>query len=81
MSELISELRKNFQDPLQKMDQIIGNMKLERDRLKEEFEKRIEKLRFGQLDFSQLEDFLDEPYVVIPKRQNEWYVIAPKWIH
>jgi len=81
MSELISELRKSFQDSLQKIDQLIEGMKLERDKIKEEFEKRIEKLRFGQLDFSQLEDFLDEPYVIIPKRQNEWYVIAPKWIN
>lgn len=41
----------------------------------------MEKLWFRQFDFSQIEDFLAEPYVIIPKRQNEWYVIAPKWIN
>ena len=82
MSKLISELRKNFETSLEKIDQLIESMKLERDKIKDEFEKRMEKLRFGQLDFNQLEDFFDEPYVIIPtRRPNQWYVIAPKWIN
>ncbi len=27
-----------------------------------------------------IDDFLDEPYVVIPKKPGEWYVISPKFI-
>jgi len=82
MSELISELRKSFETSLEKIDQLIESMKVERNRIKEEFEKRMEKLRFGQLDLDQIEDFLEEPYVIIPTRRPEqWYVIAPKWIN
>ena len=42
----------------------------------------MEKLQFGQFDRRQLEEFFEEPYVVIPTRRPEqWYVIAPKWIN
>jgi DNA excision repair protein ERCC-3 len=37
-------------------------------------------MHLSNVDKSLLEEFLKEPYVVIPKKANEWYVIAPKWL-
>ncbi|PJC01981.1 MAG: hypothetical protein CO073_01865, partial [Candidatus Komeilibacteria bacterium CG_4_9_14_0_8_um_filter_36_9] len=35
---------------------------------------------FGKYNKEELGEFFKEPYVIIPKRENEFYVIAPKWI-
>jgi len=77
----ISEIRKKIQESLEKIDSYIEKIKGERDALAEEMERKMEALRFGQFDREELEKFFEEPYVVIPKRPNEWYVIAPKWIN
>jgi hypothetical protein len=55
-------------------------MRSERDRIKAKFEQRLEGLQFGRVDWSRFEESFEEPYVVIPKRANEWYVIAPRWL-
>jgi len=82
LSEEISEIRKTVQDALDRIDDLIEKIKIERKRIKSEFERRMEKLRFGQIDFSQIEDFLEEPYVILPTRKpNQWYVIAPRWLN
>jgi len=82
LSEEISEIRRTIQDALYRMDVLIEKIRLEREKIKSEFEKRLERLRLGQIDFSQIEEFLEEPYVILPTRKpNQWYVIAPKWLN
>jgi len=77
----VSEVRKTFEDSLRKIDELIEGMRVERDRIKAEFERRLDMVRFGQVDWSRFEEFFEEPYVIVPKRPNEWYVIAPKWLN
>ena len=82
MSDEVSEIRRIVQDALDRIDALIEKIKSERERIKSEFERRMEKLQFGQMDLSQIEDFLEEPYVILPTRKpNQWYVIVPKWIN
>jgi DNA excision repair protein ERCC-3 len=80
MTEEISEVKKSIDDSLAKMDSLIENMQKERERIKAELESRIEQLIIGKFNKEEIDGFLKEPYVIIPKRENEFYVIAPKWV-
>ena len=46
MSEA-SGARKAFEDSLRRIDELIEGMRAERDRIKVEFERRLETVRFG----------------------------------
>lgn len=49
MSEA-SGARKAFEDSLRRVDELIEGMRAERDRIKVEFERRLETVRFGRVD-------------------------------
>jgi len=67
-------------ESLSLLDKLIENLKKERESLKIEIEKKIEQLQIGKFKPDEIEEFLKEPYVIIPKRENEFYVIAPRWV-
>jgi hypothetical protein len=79
MSE-ISDVRKAFEDSLQRINGLIEGMRAERDRVEVEFERRLEMFRLGCVDWSRFKEFFEESFVVIPKRSNEWYIVAPRWL-
>ena len=64
----VSDVRKAFEDSLRRVDELIEGMRSERDRIKTEFERRLEMVRFDQVDWERFEEFFEEPYVIIPKR-------------
>jgi DNA excision repair protein ERCC-3 len=76
----ISDVKKNIDASLSMLDQFIMQMQLERDKIRKEIDARTEQLSFGKYDKAELDTFLKEPYVIIPKRENEYYVISPRWI-
>jgi len=77
----VSEIRKQVEASLRRIDELIEAMKVERDKIAGDLRMRMEKLQLGQFDREQLEDFFEEPYVILPtRRPDQWYVIAPKWI-
>jgi len=63
------------------MDELIEKLREERERIKNEIEKKIEQFQISKYNLDELDDFLKEPYVIIPKREKEFYVIAPKWVN
>jgi len=78
----ISEIRKQVDASLQKIDEMIEAIKVEREKIAEDLRLRMEKLQLGQFDRQELEEFFEEPYVILPtRRPDQWYVIAPKWIN
>ena len=78
----ISEIRKQVDASLKKIDEMIEAIKAERERMAEDLRLRMEKVQLGQFDRQELEEFFEEPYVIIPtRRPDQWYVIAPKWIN
>jgi len=79
VSEL-DEIRMAFEEGLRRLDELIERMKAERDRLRREFEERLSALSVKGFDMEGLEEFLEEPYVLLPKGRDEWYVIVPKWV-
>jgi DNA excision repair protein ERCC-3 len=80
IQEDISEIKKAVDSSLEKMDNLIESIKQERENIKVELESKIEQISIGKFNKEEIDDFLKEPYVIIPKRENEFYVIAPKWI-
>ncbi|RLG69463.1 MAG: hypothetical protein DRO07_02325 [Candidatus Iainarchaeum archaeon] len=76
----IEEIKKSFQEALARLDKYIEKLQLEKERIAREFSRKLEHLRFFIVDREALKNFLDEPYVLIPKRKDEWYVIVPKFI-
>ena len=75
-----TDLRKGIDENLDKFDALIEEIQKQRDKIRLEIEKKIEEVQFGKYNKEELGEFFKEPYVIIPKRENEFYVIAPKWI-
>ncbi len=79
ISEL-ADVRKKFEDALSRLDELIDRLREERERIRREFEERLDQLMVGKVDLTQLETFLEEPYVILPKGKDEFYVVVPKWV-
>jgi hypothetical protein len=81
----ISSIRRSVEESLSRIDLLIESLKLEKEKIRSTIEKRIEELtltRYTELQQQELDEFLKEPYVIIPKREeNEFYVIAPRWLN
>jgi len=76
----LSEIKKSVDSSMEKMNDLIKEIEHERNTIKDEIDKKIETLQFGKYDKEELSKFFEEPYVIIPKRENEYYVISPRWI-
>ncbi|MDG6996855.1 MAG: hypothetical protein JRN52_13120 [Nitrososphaerota archaeon] len=79
----ISSIRRSVDESLAKMDSLIESLKLERENIRSTIEKRVEELtitRYTKEQQQELDEFFKEPYVIIPKRENEFYVIVPRWL-
>ena len=81
-SELNYEsIKKSVSETLDKLEAMKQQIQALQDQLKAELENTVEKLMFTDVRKEDIKEFLEEPYVLIPKRENEWYVIVPKWIN
>jgi len=79
MSE-IDDLRKVVAEADSKIEQAISVLQKRRDNLANRFKEALTKDQNSQVDFEYLQPFFEEPYVMIPKHGNEWWVIVPKWL-
>lgn len=52
-----------------------------RERTSEAMRLEAEQAMFASFDQALVRDFFREPYVTIPRRNQEWYVIAPRFIN
>lgn len=80
MSDSIEKLRgdvKNVENQIATIQQELDNKRLT---LQEKFKALLDTHQVSQVDDSFLKEFFEEPYVMIPKRGHEWYVIVPKWL-
>jgi len=74
-------IRASVNEALVKLDQMKAYIESLQMQIRSDFERKMELLRFSQVRSEFLEPFFEEPYVILPKRQNEWYVIAPRWLN
>ncbi len=63
-----------------KISEYIEALEHKRTVLAEHFKEALSKDQTSQVDMDALQAFLEEPYVMIPKHGNEWYVLVPKWL-
>ncbi|MEM3464460.1 MAG: hypothetical protein QXL91_06315, partial [Candidatus Bathyarchaeia archaeon] len=82
MSEFdTADVRKKVAEALAKLEELKHSIDVLQSQIRSDFERKMELFRFSQIRREFLEPFFEEPYVIIPKRANEWYVIAPKWLN
>jgi len=68
-----------------KLDELSSRIEEIKKRIISDLVRRIEEARYIKFNPDALPEFLEEPYVIMPKRQVkgravEWYVIVPKFI-
>ncbi len=76
----IEELRRSFNDLLSKFDKFIEEIRAEKERIEKQFLAKLNELKFFNFSLEELKNFIEEPYVLIPRRKDEYYVIVPKFI-
>ena len=77
----LEEVRRSFEDGLTKLDQLIEQLKAERDMLQREIEQKLNEIKTMNYIPEELESFLKEPYLIIPRKRDEFYVIVPKFVN
>jgi hypothetical protein len=74
-------VRESVLAALAKLDELKRSVDVLQAEIRGDFERKMELFRFSQVRKEFLGSFFEEPYVIIPKRADEWYVIAPKWLN
>ena len=80
MTEDIDALRRVVAEADSKIEEAIATLQKRRDNLATRFKEALSQDQSSQVDLEYLQSFLEEPYVMIPKYGNEWWVIVPKWL-
>ena len=80
MTESIEALQKVFSEAGSKIEQTITALEQKRHDLESRFKEALAKDQSSQVDLEYLQPFLEEPYVMIPKHGQEWWVLVPKWL-
>ena len=63
-----------------KIEEIRRSLETKRTALTEKFKTILSMDQASQIDLEALPQFLEEPYVLIPKCAQEWYVLVPRWL-
>ena len=81
LSDKFKRTKESVLKATNELDELLQTVQKIRDEFKEDIIRKTETIQFSQFDKDKIEDFFDEPYVVVPKRKDEWYVIAPKFVN
>ena len=80
--EQYSQAKKTTEQAIATLDELTEQVEATKEDLREKLEKALSGTReTSRFDASQLKAFIDKPYVEIPKKENEWYVVAPKFLN
>jgi hypothetical protein len=69
-----------YSDADAKLSHAIEVLEQRKRDLETRFKEALSKDQCSQIDFEYLQPFLEEPYVMIPKHGDQWYVLVPKWL-
>jgi len=81
MFDDLSKIKNTFEEGFKKIDELINNLQRVRDELEEELGRRIEQFQLIDYNVDELNKFLEEPYCVLPKREDTYWVIVPKFVN
>jgi len=76
----IDDLQKVVAEADAKFEAVIAELQKKRDDLAVRLKDALTQDQSSQIDIEFLPSFLEQPYVMIPKHGNEWWVIIPKWL-
>jgi len=79
MSE-IEDLKKVMAQAENQFQTVESKIQAMRNTLKTQFQRLMDQHQSTQIDPEFLEEFFDEPYVMLHKRGHEWWVVVPKWL-
>ncbi len=60
--------------------EVARSLEAKRAVLTEKFKAVLSMDQASQIDLEALPQFLEEPYVLVPKAGQEWYVVVPRWL-
>jgi DNA excision repair protein ERCC-3 len=72
--------RDRFSELIESADAEISRIHEEIERKKQVFHESLKQIALTDYDVSKVNDFLSEPYVIIPRDGEEWYVAIPRFI-
>lgn len=73
-------VKKKLEEANQLYSELTSDIEEKQESLKKKLLEINEKSRAVQYNQEELQNFVNEPYVVIPKKKEEWYIVAPKFI-
>src|SRR3990172_636793 len=73
-------LGSRFEDLMSQAEEISRRTKTELTLRREAFEETLRSLALTNYDKTKVNDFLSEPYAILPKGEDEWYVVVPRFI-
>lgn len=76
----LEELQKSVEEITTKFDEVTNELQTKKQILLDKLKEAISNHQGSQIDLECLQSFLEEPYTMLPKRGNEWWVIVPKWL-
>ncbi len=74
----LAPTRRVVDEAVAKLDELKETLDGIRSRIQTEFDQAVEEARFSKLDREFLPALFAEPYVLIPKKEGEWYVVVPR---
>ncbi len=82
MAAELDEIRRSIEDSLRRLDAYVRKIKEEKERAAQALEEKLEELKITGVDLDELKRFLQssEPYVLIPRKRDVWWVIVPKFV-
>lgn len=76
----IEELKKVMTEAQKQFDNIEAKIYAMRLGLTDRMAKLLDEHQSTQIEPEFLKPFFDEPYVILPKKGHQWWVIVPKWL-
>ncbi len=80
MSIDINNISEDVKKTLEQLENLKKHIEELQNKIQEEFRRNMDLLKISNIDEELLKDFFEEPYVLIPKRKDEYYVITPRWL-
>jgi len=78
----MESLKQKFDKALNELDSIIEHMRKRREELVKKFEREYARLLHMQsINLEEMKDFLEEPYCILPKDRNAFFVVVPKFVN
>ena len=77
----IPTIIKSIEESLRRLDELVAHINEQKEKLKSELESRLEQLQLTNYNLDSLDEFLEEPYCILPKKKDEFWIVVPKFVN